>query len=136
MRSIKPSFSIPAPRHFPHLNQNGAPRRTGTYKQAAEKLHVERENRRVHGSLQKIYAEDVGATPLARQMMLETGTRIAAGLEENKASTYEVGRERKREEERIRIERDNARIHRRLVTIRPCMDRRQWERHADRCAAV
>lgn len=67
---------------------------------------------------------------IEKQMMLDTQTRIASGFEEEKTSQYELGRARKWDARRSEIEKENARIYRRLQTVRPCMDRQSWNRHA------
>eukprot|EP01046_Picozoa_sp_COSAG06_P107627 COSAG06_NODE_53977_length_297_cov_0.646465_1_plen_95_part_10 len=80
IRSIKSSFqthgggpSRKPPKRLVHMNLNGAPRKTMTYKERERNAEIDRENRRLHGNLNNIYTAPP-AKSFVSEMALDTNT--------------------------------------------------------------
>jgi hypothetical protein len=138
IRSVKSSFQThgggpsrkPPPR-LAHMNLNGAPRKTTTYKERERNAAIDRENRRLHGNLNNIYTAPPGKS-FVKEMALDTNTRIAAGLEGDGPSLVEKGRAARRQQELLEVILQNQAIHGRLSSVQAVMDRRDFHKHADR----
>ena len=118
-------------RKLVHMNLNGAPRKTTTYKEQQRLAAIDRENRRLHGNLSQIYTAPPKKS-FTDQMKLDTNTRIAAGLEGDEPSLAERGRAARRQQELLEVILQNQAIHSRLSSVRGVMDRHMWDGHAEK----